>query len=58
MNKERQTTTRVLRELLETAVDLSAYGLVSKIDVARMKELCVVPSRRAGQCVDDICLDG
>lgn len=42
----KKTTTqrsRVLRELLESAEDLSAYGLVSKADMARMKALCEAP---------------
>lgn len=34
---------RVLRELVESAEDLSAYGVVSKTDMARMKALCEEP---------------
>ena len=33
----------MLRELLETAEDLSAYGLVSKTDMACMRVLCEEP---------------
>ena len=36
-------SSRVLRELLESAEDLSAYGVVSKPDMARMKALCGEP---------------
>ena len=38
--KKRVRSSRVPRELLETAADLGAYGLVSKGDMARMKALC------------------
>ena len=31
---------RVLRELLETAIDLKAHGLLSKPEMARMNALC------------------
>jgi putative transcriptional regulator len=34
---------RVLRELLETAIDLKAYGLLSKPEMARMNALCEQP---------------
>ena len=34
---------RVLRELLESARDLSAYGVVSKADMTRMQALCEEP---------------
>ena len=43
MSKKSMQSSRVLMELLETAEDLSAYGLVSKIDMARVKALCEVP---------------
>jgi putative transcriptional regulator len=42
--KKPDRSNRVLRELLETAEDLSAYGLVSKTDMARMRVLCDEPS--------------
>jgi hypothetical protein len=35
-----QEPSRVLRELTETANDLSTYGLVSRSDMARMTSLC------------------
>lgn len=38
-----QPRSRVLQELLETAADLSAYGVVSKTDLARMNALCDEP---------------
>ncbi|MBV8605594.1 MAG: transcriptional regulator [Pelomonas sp.] len=41
--KSSARNSRVLRELLESAQDLSAYGLVSKADMARMKALCAEP---------------
>jgi len=34
---------RVLRELLETALDLKAHGLLSKPEMARIKALCEEP---------------
>ena len=43
LNKSATQNNRVLMELLETAEDLSAYGLVSKIDMARVKALCEEP---------------
>lgn len=43
MGKKTTANDRVLRELLETAADLSAYGLVSKTDMARMQALCATP---------------
>lgn len=43
MAKKAAQNNRVLRELLETAESLSAYGLVSKADMARVKTLCDVP---------------
>jgi putative transcriptional regulator len=41
--KKPDRSNRVLRELLETAEDLSAYGLVSKTDMARIKVSCEEP---------------
>jgi putative transcriptional regulator len=43
MSKKSNSNSRVLRELLETAADLNAYGLVSKADMARINALCVTP---------------
>lgn len=43
MNEKIDQSGRVLRELLETAADLNAYGLVSKSDMARMNSLCHAP---------------
>ena len=34
---------RVLRELLETAIDLKAHGLLSKPEMARINALCEEP---------------
>ena len=34
---------RVLRELLETAIDLKTHGLLSKPEIARMNALCEKP---------------
>lgn len=34
---------RMLRELLETAENFSAYGVVSKTDLAKIRVLCEVP---------------
>lgn len=43
MRKKTKANSRVLSELLETAADLSAYGLVSKADMVRLNALCVAP---------------
>jgi putative transcriptional regulator len=43
MTRKTTQSSRVLRELLESAEDLSAYGLVSKTDMTRMKALCEEP---------------
>ena len=43
MKKSSATSSRVLKELLESTGQLSAYGLVSKTDMARMKALCEDP---------------
>jgi len=40
MTKKTANNPRVLAELLETAADLGAYGLLSKQDLLRMKILC------------------
>jgi len=34
---------RMLRELLETAEDFSKYGVVSKLDMAKVRVLCAEP---------------
>jgi putative transcriptional regulator len=54
MNKETTADSRVLLELLETAADLSAYGLVSKADMASMTALCVAPPEYSPQRVMQI----
>ncbi|MES2016883.1 MAG: transcriptional regulator [Pseudomonadota bacterium] len=51
MSKKTKADSRVLRELLETAADLSAYGLVSKADMTRMTALCVTPPEYSPQRV-------
>ena len=43
MTNKTAKNSRVLQELLESAGELSAYGLVSKADMARMKALCEEP---------------
>lgn len=43
MSKKADADNRVLSELLNTAAELSAYGLVSKADMAKMNALCAVP---------------
>lgn len=40
MTKKTAKNSRVLAELLETAADLGAYGLLSKQDLLRLKILC------------------
>lgn len=39
MSESPNTESRVLRELLETAIDLSAYVLVTEGDIARLEAL-------------------
>lgn len=51
MSKKKNADSRVLRELLETAADLSAYGLVSKADMTRMNAFCVAPPEYSSQQV-------
>lgn len=41
MRKNAAKSSRVLTDLMESAQELSAYGLVSKSDMARMKLLCI-----------------
>lgn len=56
MSKKRPPATRVLQELFETTNELSAYGLVSKADMARIAELCNGPPKCAVPRVDDVYL--
>lgn len=42
-SKPAEQSSRVLHELMVSAEDLRAYGLVSKPDMARMKALCEEP---------------
>lgn len=51
MSKKTNADSRVLRELLDTVADLSAYGLVSKADMAQMNALCAVPPEYSPQKV-------
>jgi putative transcriptional regulator len=51
MIKKKNANSRVLSELLETAADLSPYGLVSKADMAQMRALCAVPPEYSPQRV-------
>lgn len=43
MNPKSAENDRMVKELLETIADLSAYGLISKSDLARTKLLGAVP---------------
>lgn len=43
MQKRNKEEARVLRELLESAVDLNRYGVISQTDMTRMKALCDIP---------------
>ena len=45
---------RVLRELLETAIDLKAHGLLSKLEMARMNAPCEEPPTCAPNKVVEI----
>ena len=48
---------RVLGELLETAVDLSKHGLISKPEMAAMKALCAPPPEFTASRVQHIRLE-
>lgn len=43
MTRKTSEETRMLRELLNTAEDFSAYGVVSKIAMSKMRVLCEEP---------------
>jgi len=43
MDYKNSEEARMLRELLETAENFSAYGVVSKTDLAKIRVLCKVP---------------
>ena len=43
MAKRNSEDARMLQELLDTAADLSTYGVMSKTDMARVRALCEVP---------------
>lgn len=43
MPKRNNEDARMLQELLDTAADLSTYGVMSKTDMARVRALCEVP---------------
>jgi putative transcriptional regulator len=43
MPKRNSENARMLQELLDTAADLSAYGVMSKTDMAHIRALCEVP---------------
>lgn len=43
MRKKDSEETRMLKEMLETAQGLNAYGVMSKLDMARIRTLCEEP---------------
>ena len=43
MRKKDSEETRMLKEILETAQGLNAYGVMSKLDMARIRTLCEEP---------------
>ena len=43
MPKKTREEARMLRELLETAVDLNSYGVMSKPNMAKVRALCEGP---------------
>ena len=43
MPKKTRKEARMLRELLETAVDLTSYGVMSKPNMAKVRALCERP---------------
>ncbi len=58
MTRKTVKNDRVLRELLDTTAELSAYGLVSKADMARMKVLSKKPPAYAAERVVSIRTEG
>jgi putative transcriptional regulator len=54
MTRKSIEESRMLRELLETAEELSAYGVVSKTDVAKMRTLCAAPPEYTAARVIDV----
>lgn len=54
MTRKNSEETRMLRELLETAEELSIYGVVSKIDVAKVRTLCAAPPEYTAERVIDV----
>lgn len=57
MARKSELNSRALRELLETAESLGAYGLVSKKDMARVKSLCDEPPQYSPKQVTAIRTD-
>jgi putative transcriptional regulator len=43
MRKKDREEARMLKEMLETAQGLNAYGVMSKLDMARVRTLCEEP---------------
>lgn len=43
MRKKDREEARMLKEMLETAQGLNAYGVMSKLDLARVRTLCEEP---------------
>jgi len=43
MPKRSSEEARMLQELLETAEELNAYGVVSKVNLAKVRTLCAEP---------------
>ena len=43
MPKRNSEEARMLRELLETAEGLNAYGVMSKVNIAKVRALCAEP---------------
>lgn len=43
MHKKDREEARMLKEMLETAQGLNAYGVMSKLDMARVRTLCEEP---------------
>lgn len=43
MRKKDSEETRMLKEMLETAQGLQAHGIMSKVDMARVRTLCEDP---------------
>ncbi len=58
MSKRNSEDARMLKDLLDTAADLSTYGVMSKPDMARVRSLCEPPPAYTPDRIVTILEDG